>query len=587
MFTTTFLLISLATTLLLATAADEPSTATTPNSTTQATPPFKPNKVLIILFDQMIPQYADAFAMTNFQRLRDSGVWFKQAMLGYMCSETVVSHNVVVSGKLPRNMGWTDAVLRDANNLLGFGVDSLHLTGDLSLANFSALIKYPKLADYVHTQFPGSSFIVVGEKSYAVESAAAPSADIAVRMSSRTNAGEPCEAALGGRYRFPAGKNVPAYISEPACGRFFVNCESDLGTAASFPSWLYPSDGGHFSPGSDPAHLGGDTWVADAALAMMDKEPWRGMYVTMGAIDKAAHQFGASFDIATPVDCKNNASDQVHVRCAAELADKQLGRLLDKVAAQDERDGTETLVVLTADHGGMVASNFYGSPANNSGFTNWIYAPKGIFIAGQFVKDTLNKPSPALAPLVGLNNVAASYQSTAIQVFLIDRSTAKVDEAARAVLTMQGVIAVYTLGPANAAYRLHTALNATMTLTEMAWWKARAQSIIDGMASLGAPDVVGLLHDETSYGVFGDHGGHQEAAQRVPVVFWSKNIAASRAHRRVSLRRHFADDFGGAQNQPDGAQRRQGRIAVASQSPDRRRPACQSRTSRRTSASCC
>jgi hypothetical protein len=112
-------------------------------------------------------------------------------------------------------------------------------------------------------------------------------------------------------------------------------------------------------------------------------------------------------------------------------------------------------------------------------------------------------------------------------VFLIDRSTAKVDEAARAVLTMQGVIAVYTLGPANAAYRLHTALNATMTLTEMAWWKARAQSIIDGMASLGAPDVVGLLHDETSYGVFGDHGGHQEAAQRVPVVFWSKNIAAS------------------------------------------------------------
>jgi hypothetical protein len=288
----------------------------------------------------MIPQYADAFAMTNFQRLRDSGVWFKQAMLGYMCSETVVSHNVVVSGKLPRNMGWTDAVLRDANNLLGFGVDSLHLTGDLSLANFSALIKYPKLADYVHTQFPGSSFIVVGEKSYAVD-AAAPSADIAAAMSARTNAGEPCEAALGGRYRFPAGKNVPAYISEPACGRFFVNCESDLGTAASFPSWLYPSDGGHFSPGSDPAHLGGDTWVADAALAM-DKEPWRGMYVTMGAIDKAAHQFGASFDIATPVDCKNNASDQVHVRCAAELADVQLGRLLDKVAEQDERDGTET-----------------------------------------------------------------------------------------------------------------------------------------------------------------------------------------------------------------------------------------------------
>jgi arylsulfatase A-like enzyme len=31
--------------------------------------------------------------------------------------------------------------------------------------------------------------------------------------------------------------------------------------------------------------------------------------------------------------------------------------------------------------------------------------------------------------------------------------------------------------------------------------------------------VVGLLHDKTSYGVYGDHGGAQESVQRVPMVF--------------------------------------------------------------------
>ena len=48
---------------------------------------------------------------------------------------------------------------------------------------------YPKLADYLHTTYPGTKFITVGEKSYAVESAAATagagSGDIAVRLSSR------------------------------------------------------------------------------------------------------------------------------------------------------------------------------------------------------------------------------------------------------------------------------------------------------------------------------------------------------------------------------------------------------------------
>jgi len=44
------------------------------------------------------------------------------------------------------------------------------------------------------------------------------------------------------------------------------------------------------------------------------------------------------------------------------------------------------------------------------------------------------------------------------------------------------------------------------------------------MAADDGPDVIGLLHDKTSYGVYGDHGGAQESVQRVPMVFWSPGM---------------------------------------------------------------
>ena len=54
------------------------------------------------------------------------------------------------------------------------------------------------------------------------------------------------------------------------------------------------------------------------------------------------------------------------------------------------------------------------------------------------------------------------------------------------------------------------------------------------MAADNGPDVVGLLHDDTSYGVYGDHGGASEEVQRVPMVFWSPG-QASREHRRSAF----------------------------------------------------
>ena len=351
--------------------------------------PAPPNRVVIVLFDQMVPQYADQFDMPNFRALRDSGTNFKKAYLGYMASETVMAHNVITSGLEPRHMGWTDEAYRDHANVFGKGADQMHITGDLSLADFALLEKnngvaYPKLADYLHTAYPGTEFITVGEKSYAVESATGASGDIAVRLSSRRSdvtsdwptgcrnlsiPGVPGN----GQWRSPAGKNVPAYLtaSDPVdptlCGRFFVNADKNnhYGTKDAFPSWLYPGEGNRFVPGNDPGHLGGDTWAADAAIAMMHQENWSGMFITMGGIDKAGHMWGAQNDTA-PQDCTTLAG-MTHVRCAAENADVQLGKILDAVHQVDAQKGGHTLVVLTADHGATFGQNFYGKTAAGSG----------------------------------------------------------------------------------------------------------------------------------------------------------------------------------------------------------------------------
>jgi predicted AlkP superfamily pyrophosphatase or phosphodiesterase len=490
-----------------------------------------PTKVLIVLFDQMRPEYADRFDMPNFRMLRAAGTNFRDAYLGYMGSETVIAHNVLMSGQQPRHMGWVDEAYRDTGNLLGGGTNQMWTTGELGYGQFGTLIQnegYPKLADYLQLAQPGKKFIVVGEKSYAVESAAAESAvdtfhgDIAVRFGSRSanDPTNPCQIALGGRYRGPSGVNVPTYLSQPFCGRFYVNSDSGntYGTGAAFPSWIYPLDGNRFVPGYDSAHLGGDTWVADAAMAMMEQEDWSGMFVTMGGIDKAGHMWGAETDVQS---APGSPDYQTHVQANAENADVQLGRMLDKLAELGQLD--DTLVVLTADHGatgsGSAAAGypgFYGKRGSGSSTsdTNWYYGPDSM-------PTVYNNPSPALAPLIATNNVQFSYQSTSIQTWLKDSSPAKRAEALAAMRGLPGVIATYWRDGG----RYVLADTNPMSKSENKWWKKTAQSIVDTMAADNGPDIVGLLKDDVGYGAVGDHGGASEAVQRVPMVFWSPTMA--------------------------------------------------------------
>ena len=511
--------------LTLTSALVAGAVASTATANAEPADSSSPTKVLVVLFDQMRPEYADRFNMPNFRALRDSGTNFNEAYLGYMGSETVIAHNVLMSGQTPRNMGWVDEAYRDRDTLLGSDPDQMYITGELTYDQYGTLIQdkgYPKLADYLQDTQPGKKFIVVGQKSYAVESAAAKSAfdtsdaDIAVRFSSRTSSARPpdtqpdeqaCFDTLGGRYRGPTGINVPTYISQPFCNRYWVNSGNTYGTSEAFPSWIYPLDGNRFVPGYDPNHLGGDAWVADASMAMMEIEDWSGMFVTLGGIDKAGHMWGAQNDRQS---VSGSPDYQTHVQYAAEFADVQLGLMLDKLEALGQLD--DTLVVLTADHGATWGEEFYGKTAagSSSSDTNWYYGPDSL-------PSVYNNPSPALQPLIDTGNVAFSYQSTSIQTWLTSASQPKRTEALKAMTALPGVIATYWKN--GGKYSLYK--KNRIPSGEKQWFKSKAQAIVNTMADANGPDLVALLRDKVSYGAYGDHGGYQESNQRVPMVFWS------------------------------------------------------------------
>jgi hypothetical protein len=470
-----------------------------------------PKRVLIIVLDQLRPDLVDTFDMRNVKALMHDGVNFDNAYLGHMASETVISHNVITSGQLPRDMGWADEAFRDSDDVLGAGKDSMWITGSLTRDQFNALIAhggYPKLADYLHAARPGTKFITAGQKNYAVFSANGPTGDISVTFSSRNFN---CDGS-GNNFRGPTGFNVPSYISDPVCGRFYVDSRTSMsyGTATTPPAWMYPLDGNRFAPGRDPAHLGGDIWTADAGMAMMERENWSGMLLTLGSIDKASHMWGGITDTGTYPP--GSDEEQAHLRFIAKTADAQVGRIMAKLRALHMLD--DTLVVLTTDHAGQPAKHFNGVNEPGRSDFNWYYGAtqNGTFLA----------PSPSLAPLIATGNVRFTYQDTAIRTWLTDTSDEAKRSAAKVMATLPDVIATYRLDGRH--YRLVTANPKAMSFDELVYWLAHGQEIVDTMAAPYAADVVGLLRNDTSYGVAGDHGGAQRPVQEIPIVFAGAGI---------------------------------------------------------------
>lgn len=485
--------------------------------------PAKPTKVVYIVLDQLRPEFITAFDMRNVQRLMRSGTSYPNAYLGHMASETVISHNVMSSGMLPKHMGWSDEWYRDVDGVLGSPGD-MYVSGSMGVGQFDALIAhrgYPKIADYLEAVRPDGVVAAIGEKTYATYSLGGPGADLRITFNGRA-------ACPGGpSWRGPTGPYVPDYVATP-CGRFWVNTDSALsyGTADTPPADMYPLAGNRdvpgFGTGLDPAHVGGDVWVTDAAFAVMDHEDWSGLLLTYGGIDKAGHMWGGLNDVPP---YPGTALPETHMAHLAKVADQQVGRVIAKLRADGELDNT--LVVLTTDHAQNTAVHYHGQPGPSRGNFNWYY--------GKDADETYLDPQPLIAGYVAATggNVRASMHDSALRSWLADTSLPAKRRAADALAELPDVrAAYYRVGD---HYRLRwEAPRSDFGRHEWRWHRQHSQEIVDTAAADYGPDVIALLADDTSYGVAGDHGGAQESVQRIPVAFYGAGVeAGARPHAAI------------------------------------------------------
>jgi arylsulfatase A-like enzyme len=209
-----------------------------------------------------------------------------------------------------------------------------------------------------------------------------------------------------------------------------------------------------------------------------------------------------------------------HMVAATAEADRQVGRIMAELEAQDVLD--DTLVVLTSDHGSVAGRTFHGKEVaeRDYGYFNWYY--------GDAENDsvTYNRPQDALLPLVGTGNVGLSYSDSMLRVWLKDQSPAKVDEAAAVMRALPSVTAVWKRHGDHYDRVSPVRWDRMLTGGERAWFARKAQELVDTQAADYGPDLIATLPDDTTYSVKGDHGGIQRAAQQVPIVFAGAGLSS-------------------------------------------------------------
>ena len=511
------LLVSLAATILAGTGAVAGA-----HTGAQAAPrpPSKPDKVVIIVVDALSKEIVEKYDMQHVEALMAAGVDTPRGYLGHTGSVTVVSHNVITSGMLPRDMGWTNEGYRDVDGVLGVR-GGMYLTSDFGYDEMSRLQEhagYPHLSDYLDDT--GKVF-TVSPKGYAAYGLSGPgSANTSVITFA---SGPSCN---GVRWRMPAGIAVPAYIAGACGSRYWVERDKRYDTL-QFPAQLYPATDDRYVVGDEPGHRGGDVWATDAVLDIMghEKDAWSGIFVSLPGVDKAAHMWGGVDDpeAATP-----GYDPMTHLRFAARTADAQVGRIMDALEASGELDST--LVVLTADHGSVAAApgHWHGDfePVNDYGYYNWYYGDPENDVP-------YDRPQQALQPLIDTHNVEFSYSDSSLNVWLRDRSPAAVADAAAVMEGLPDVTAVWRRAGDHFDRVSPVRWDRMTSGGEKSWFARKAQELVDTQAADYGPDLVATLPDDTTYSVLGDHGGIQRSTQQVPIVFAGADLSAKDLHAEV------------------------------------------------------
>ena len=463
----------------------------------------KPTHLLFLVFDQMRPDYVDRFALKNFKRLRRMSANYKNAYVGHGASVTVVSHFVMTTGLLPRDLPWTENQLWDQTGKLG-SPDQVHDVLHLSTEQRFKLMAEIAPEQYLVKRFKdttGKKVFAVGQKEYSALAMGGPFADAVVypaKDKQETN----CK---------PVGQNVPSYILKNS--RYVIDCTSAFGTENS----TYVLDGARFYPGPDKEHLGGDIWVADVALDIMKNETnWGALFLTFGAIDRFGHMLGET-DRNTP----HAFEPPMHLKDIALVADAQLGRVLDEL--EKRKILTSTLIISTADHGGQTDEIFLGGGSKTEGY--WIQRVSKMASIKQIMADT------------------------GIRIWLKDGTGPNVDKTVAGLKEIPQVTQVLTLDRSQKPPRYKIAFDnlASQPKAHQKWATAHNLELANSFASPTAADVVAALADDVGFGRLGDHGGFQERVQRIPLMIAGpgyRSRAENRALRLADLAPLISESFG-------------------------------------------
>ena len=447
-------------------------------------PTSRPDHLVVMVFDQMRPDYVDRFDLPNFKRLRETSRHYPEAYVGHLGSQTIVSHVVIPTGLRPGEMGWQDNVLVDVDGIIG-APDLAYDTDRLSREQMWRFFERIPRERYVSARIQDKlgPVFAVGEKDYAATVMGGPHASAIVTLKKAE-----------GRCT-PDGVNVPDYIrSNP---RFELECAEPYGTGYKT---IYSIDGSRYVPGADGARPGGDVWAADAALEIMRHERWAAMLLTFGGIDKVAHMLGEH-------DGRGLQSVPSDYRLADILrtADAQLGRILDELDTQKLTG--RTMVVVTADHGGQRHDMYLGNGQD------------------QYCCPIANGPDPVNPPywLRHLNEVGklrAAHVDSSINVWLADHSDANAVAVTRGLQDISGVTEVYAKRGERGRHRyeqVYSNLDAQSPAFRR-WALLRSAELVNTMAGGSGPDLVALLADGFGFGRIGGHGGAQERVQRIPMI---------------------------------------------------------------------
>ena len=191
---------------------------------------IKPKRLMILVFDQLRPDLIERFQMKAFQRLKQEGISFPNAIVGHLGSVTVVSHPVITTGLLPKHLPWQDEFFKDTQGVLG-KKDAFYSSLDLRPEQYQRLLQatgdVSLLSRVEDKSSPHKHTYTLGQKRYAVMGMGAPLSGTVITL------GDKLKSPPG--WRGPTGFLVPSYFTEPFLGRFYLDCSATFGSETSLP----------------------------------------------------------------------------------------------------------------------------------------------------------------------------------------------------------------------------------------------------------------------------------------------------------------------------------------------------------------